>query len=57
MAKKYSTPTTDIINVLAGLDHVDTVFSDFVGGLDIIIRTGKSCKSDTGRGCAIKMMN
>lgn len=42
LAKKYSTPTTDIINVLAGLDHVDTVFSDFVGGLDIIIRTGKS---------------
>lgn len=28
--------------MLAGIDHVDTVFTDFVGALDLIIRSGKS---------------
>ncbi|OIW25753.1 DUF1741-domain-containing protein [Coniochaeta ligniaria NRRL 30616] len=42
LAKKYMNPSSDIINVLAGLDHVDTVFSDFVGALDAIIRNGRS---------------
>ena len=44
LGKKYMNPSSDIINVLAGLDHVDTVFSDFVGALDGIIRNGRSCK-------------
>lgn len=42
LAKKYMNPSSDIINVLAGLDHVDTVFSDFAGALDGIIRNGRS---------------
>ncbi|KAK1751055.1 hypothetical protein QBC47DRAFT_392134 [Echria macrotheca] len=42
LAKKYTNPSSDIIEILAGLDHVDTVFADFVGALDSIIRNGRS---------------
>ncbi|KAK0705642.1 hypothetical protein B0H67DRAFT_604399 [Lasiosphaeris hirsuta] len=42
LAKKYTNPSSDIIEVLAGLDHVDTVFAEFVGALDSIIRNGRS---------------
>ncbi|GAP92343.1 putative DUF1741-domain-containing protein [Rosellinia necatrix] len=40
LPKKYTNPSSDIIAVLAGLDHVDTIFTDFVGALDSIIRNG-----------------
>ncbi|KAI1179529.1 hypothetical protein F4777DRAFT_434818 [Nemania sp. FL0916] len=40
LQKKYTNPSSDIIAVLAGLDHVDTVFTDFVSALDGIIRNG-----------------
>ena len=50
LAKKYTNPSSDIITVLAGLDHVDNVFTDFVGALDTIIRNGRSCESRPGRG-------
>ncbi|KAI0799535.1 hypothetical protein GGR55DRAFT_683882 [Xylaria sp. FL0064] len=42
LPKKYTNPSSDIIAVLAGLDHVDTVFTDFVGALDSIIRNGNT---------------
>ncbi|KAI1506447.1 hypothetical protein F5X99DRAFT_415249 [Biscogniauxia marginata] len=42
LSKKYTNPSSDIIAVLAGLDQVDTVFTDFVGALDGIIRSGKT---------------
>ncbi len=42
LTKKYTNPSSDIIAVLAGLDHVDTVFTDFVGALDSIIRNGNT---------------
>ncbi|KAI0006440.1 DUF1741-domain-containing protein [Xylariaceae sp. FL0662B] len=42
LPKKYTNPSSDIISVLAGLDQVDTVFADFVGALDAIIRNGKT---------------
>ncbi|KAF6817392.1 hypothetical protein CPLU01_13593 [Colletotrichum plurivorum] len=42
LSKKYAHPSSDIISVLAGIDHVDTIFTDFVGALDLIIRSGKS---------------
>ncbi|EON95625.1 hypothetical protein UCRPA7_8893 [Phaeoacremonium minimum UCRPA7] len=42
LAKKYMNPSSDIINVLAGLDHIDTVFTDFAGALDWILRNGRS---------------
>ncbi|KAI1403299.1 DUF1741-domain-containing protein [Hypoxylon fuscum] len=42
LRKKYTNPSSDIIAVLAGLDQVDAVFSDFVGALDGIIRNGKT---------------
>ncbi len=44
LAKKYTNPSSDVITVLAGLDHVDTVFTEFVGGLDTIIRNGRNCR-------------
>ncbi|KAK5997348.1 Armadillo-like helical domain-containing 3-like protein [Cladobotryum mycophilum] len=40
LSKKYSHPSSDIIAILAGLDHIDTVFTDFVSTLDGIIRNG-----------------
>jgi hypothetical protein len=42
LSKKYTNPSSDIITVLAGLDHVDAVFTDFVGSLDHIVRNGRS---------------
>lgn len=42
LPKKYPNPSSDIITVLAGLDHVDAVFTDFVAALDVTIRTGKN---------------
>jgi hypothetical protein len=41
-SKKYTNPSSDIIEVLAGLDHVDTVFNDLVTALDNIISSGKT---------------
>ena len=31
--------------LLAGLDHIDNVFTDFVGALENITRNGKDCKA------------
>lgn len=45
LSKKYTNPSSDVITVLAGLDEVDHVISDFVAVLDRIIRKGSSCKS------------
>lgn len=42
LKKKYTNPSSDVITVLAGLDEVDRVFSDFVAMLDGIIRNGNS---------------
>lgn len=44
LKKKYTNPSSDVITVLAGLDEVDRVTSDFVAVLDGVIRNGKSCK-------------
>ncbi|POS70049.1 hypothetical protein DHEL01_v211557 [Diaporthe helianthi] len=41
LSKKYTNPSSDIITVLAGLDHVDAAFTDFVGSLDQIVRNGR----------------
>ncbi|GAM41746.1 hypothetical protein TCE0_042f15103 [Talaromyces pinophilus] len=40
LVKKYTNPSSDIITVLAGLDEVDQVFTEFVTVLDKIIRNG-----------------
>ncbi|KAF3765997.1 DUF1741-domain-containing protein [Cryphonectria parasitica EP155] len=42
LAKRYTNPSSDIITILAGLDSIDAIFTDFVGSLDNIIRNGKS---------------
>lgn len=44
LKKKYTNPSSDVITVLAGLDEVDHVISDFVSMLDGIIRKGSSSK-------------
>ena len=44
LKKKYTNPSSDAITVLAGLDEVDRVTSDFVAVLDGVIRNGRSCK-------------
>ncbi|EXJ54197.1 hypothetical protein A1O7_09534 [Cladophialophora yegresii CBS 114405] len=36
--KKYPNPNTDIIDIFAGLDEVDRLMSDFVQGLESIVR-------------------
>lgn len=40
LSKKYPHPSSDVIAVLSGLDYIDTIFTDFVGTLDGIIRNG-----------------
>ncbi|KAJ6113944.1 hypothetical protein N7523_007261 [Penicillium sp. IBT 18751x] len=42
LSKKYTNPSSDVITVLAGLDEVDHVISDFVSVLDGIIRNGSN---------------
>jgi hypothetical protein len=44
LSKKYTNPSSDVITVLAGLDAVDLVISEFVAVLDRIIRNGGGCK-------------
>lgn len=45
LAKKYTNPSSDIIEVLAGLDDVDAVFSELVAALDDVISGGKTGKT------------
>jgi len=42
LGKKYTNPSSDIIELLAGLDHIDTVFTEFVGALETLIRNGRN---------------
>ncbi|RMZ84228.1 hypothetical protein DV738_g845, partial [Chaetothyriales sp. CBS 135597] len=37
-SKRYTNPSTDVIEVLAGLDSIDKLVSDLVNGLEVIIR-------------------
>ncbi|KAL6363909.1 hypothetical protein LRP88_03335 [Fusarium phalaenopsidis] len=45
LSKRYPHPSSDIMVLLAGLDHIDNVFTDFVGALESITRNGKDCKA------------
>jgi hypothetical protein len=40
LSKKYPHPSSDIITILAGLDNIDNIFTEFIGTLDGIIRNG-----------------
>ena len=42
LAKKYTNPSSDIIEVLAGLDNVDAVFNTLVETLDHAITDGRT---------------
>jgi hypothetical protein len=42
LTKKYANPSSDIINVLAGLDQVDAIFTEFVATLDVTIKAGRT---------------
>ncbi|KAJ5101651.1 hypothetical protein NUU61_003873 [Penicillium alfredii] len=48
LSKKYTNPSSDVITVLAGLDEVDHVISEFVAALDGIIRNGSSLELRLG---------
>ncbi|KAK6845301.1 membrane protein [Apiospora arundinis] len=48
LPKKYTNPSSDIISILAGLDHVDAAFTGFVGALDSIIRNGNTLEVRQG---------
>ncbi|OAA56441.1 hypothetical protein ISF_07509 [Cordyceps fumosorosea ARSEF 2679] len=41
LTKRYAHPSSAIISLLAGLDRIDPVFTDFVSTLDTAIRTGE----------------
>lgn len=41
LTKKYTNPSSDIIDVLAGLANVDAVFSDLVATLDGATKNGR----------------
>ncbi|KAJ9270834.1 hypothetical protein DTO212C5_3059 [Paecilomyces variotii] len=40
--KKYTNPSSDVITVLAGLDQVDQVMTEFVAVLDTTVRSGSN---------------
>jgi len=42
LAKKYTNPNSDIIEVMAGLDRVDAVFTELVAVLDHAIKDGRT---------------
>ncbi|KAF2748999.1 DUF1741-domain-containing protein [Sporormia fimetaria CBS 119925] len=42
LSKKYTNPSSDILSILASLDHADAVLSDFVATLDSAIRNGRT---------------
>ncbi|GKU16852.1 unnamed protein product [Fusarium langsethiae] len=41
LSKRYPQPSSDIMVLLAGLDHIDSVFTEFVSALEAIIRNSK----------------
>lgn len=42
LSKRFTNPSSDVIEVLAGLDNVDTVFFELVGTLDHAIKDGRT---------------
>lgn len=42
LAKKYAHPSSEVISILAGIDLIDTIFTEFVAALDSIIRGGRT---------------
>ncbi|KAF3910658.1 hypothetical protein ABW21_db0206026 [Orbilia brochopaga] len=44
LAKRYTNLSSDIIAILAGLDNIDAVFTEFVAVLDGNIRAGKTAE-------------
>jgi len=56
LSKKYTNPSSDVITLLAGLDEVDHVISEFVAVLDEIIRNGSSreyCLTPIEKNCRL----
>ena len=44
LSKKYTNPSSDVIEVLAGLDKVDKLITELVSGLERLIRAGSTCQ-------------
>lgn len=40
--KKFNSPSTDTITILAGLDDIDAIFPDFVHALDSAMLDGRT---------------
>lgn len=53
LSKKFTNPSSDVIDVLAGIDNVDPVFFDLVATLDHAIKDGRSSESS---GCSSRHM-
>jgi hypothetical protein len=50
LSKKFANASSDLIEVLAGLDHVDSVFSELVTTLDHAIKDGRTGKQAPSAG-------
>ena len=44
LSKRYTNPSSDVITVLAGLNDVDYLISEFVNAIDGILKNGRTCK-------------
>ena len=44
LSKRYLSPGSDVITILAGLDEVDSVFVEFAEVIERTIRDGRSRK-------------
>lgn len=53
LGKKYMNPSSDIIEVLAGLDNVDTVFNALVETLEDAITNGRTSMSNLRKKCVL----
>lgn len=47
LTKKYTNPSSDIIEVLSGLDNVDAAFQDLVATLENAIKDGRDGMVDS----------
>ena len=42
LSKRYTNPSSDVIMVLAGLETIDSVFTDFANAIEVLIRNGRT---------------
>jgi hypothetical protein len=58
LTKKYTNPSSDVIEILAGLDQVDRRVSDLVKVIDDLVRKGGSSKfGEVGIGAVLILIS